>query len=155
MDANGVQKFQDALEQKIRALGVETAFVDGGEGQVGNTLRALLPVTDAGDASLMEIMVLDFEEDSDLLFFYTTMIVEIGPGYEAIKEMLLDWNLTCPLGAFGIFRQERQFYHKYAVPVPKDAEPELLAERAMDLLEQLYEIISRQFPEAVQLSGHR
>ena len=41
------------------------------------------------------------------------MIVEIGPGYEALKEMLLDWNLTARLGAFGIYRQQRQLYHKY------------------------------------------
>ena len=155
MDANGVKKFQDAMAEKIHALDVETAYVDGGDGQIGGTLRALLPVTDAGDASLMEIMVTEFEEGSDLLLFYTTMIVEIGPGYEALKEMLLDWNLRCPMGAFGIFRQARQFYHKYTVPVPKDAEPEALAEKAMELLEMLYEVISRQFPEAVRLSGHQ
>ena len=40
------------------------------------------------------------------------MIAETGLGYEALKEMLPDWNLTCPIGAFGIYRRARQFYHK-------------------------------------------
>ena len=96
-----VNKFQNALEDLLKKAGAETAFLEGIEPQLGNTLRTLLPVTEAGDMVLTEVMMAPFTEDALLLQIYSTMIIEIGPGYEALKEMLLDWNLTAPLGAFG------------------------------------------------------
>ena len=156
MDAPRVQQFEQALAKQIEELGMETLIADGaGEGQIGQSLRTMLPIIGSqGDAALTEILVTELDEDLNLLYFYSTMIMEIGPGYEALKEMLLDWNLECPAGAFGIFRQGRQFYHKYTLPFPKDTAPEALADQAMVLLELLCEIISERFPEAVKLSGH-
>ena len=110
MDAD---KFQNALDNLLKKVGVQTAVLEGVEPQIGNTLRALLPVTEAGDVVLTEIMMGPYTDDALLLEIYSTMIVEIGPGYEALKEMLLDWNLTAALGAFGIYRQQKQLYHKY------------------------------------------
>ena len=154
MDATLVKTAFDELEERLKLLKVETARIGGEDDQIGDTLRALLPVTEAGDMVLMEVMVTPFDEGMALLHLYTTLIMEIGPGYEALKEMVLDWNLLCPLGAFGIFRQERQFYHKYVFPFPKNLPPKKLADRVMYLLEVLYEVISQRFDEAVQLSGH-
>ena len=155
MNAQDVLEFQRELSSQITRLHMETNTVEGNGGiQIGGTLRTLLPVSMDGDAALTEILVSRYNEESDSLLFYSTMIMEIGPGYEALKEMLLDWNLTCPLGAFGIYRQARQFYHKYTLPFPKDTPPGKLADRAMYLLELLYEVLSERFPEAVRLSGH-
>lgn len=156
MNVSDVQAFQKELANQIEELDMETTMVEGTGGtQLGDTLRTLLPVDEGRDAVLTEIIVSDFNAESDVLVFYTTMILEIGPGYEALKEMLLDWNLTCPLGSFGIFRQGRQFYHKLALPFPKETAPKELADRAMYLLELLYDVISERFPEAVKLSGHK
>ena len=155
MNLEGVKKFQQELARQIEELNMETNVAEGTGGtQIGDTLRTLLPVNEGRDVVLTEILVSDFNAESDCLMFYTTMIMEIGPGYEALKEMLLDWNLTCPLGAFGIFRQGRQFYHKYVFPFPKNLPVQKLADRAMYLLEVLYDVISERFPEAVKLSGH-
>lgn len=155
MNAQDVLTFQQELAKQIEELNMETNMAEGtGNAQIGDTLRTLLPVSMKGDVALTEILVSQYNAESDCLVFYSTMIMEIGPGYEALKEMLLDWNLTCPLGAFGIFRQGRQFYHKFALPFPKETKPKELADRAMYLLELLYEVISERFPEAVQLSGH-
>ena len=155
MNSADVLQFQQELAKQLEELNMETNTSEGSGGaQIGDTLRMLLPMDEGQNVVLTEILVSSFNAESDCLVFYTTMIMEIGPGYEALKEMLLDWNLTCPLGSFGIFRQARQFYHKYVLPFPKETSPKALADRAMYLLEVLYEVLSERFPEAVRLSGH-
>lgn len=151
MDAD---KFLNALEGLLKQIGLETAFVDGQEPQIGNTLRTLLPVTGAGDVVLLEVMLAPYTDDALLLQLYSTMIAEIGPGYEALKEMLLDWNLTCPLGAFGIYRQGRQFYHKYNYILPVDGEPDEIASEVFYLISLLRDVIGLHFTDAVRLSGN-
>ena len=152
MDAD---KFQNALENLLKKAGVQTAELEGVEPQIGNTLRALLPVTEAGDVVLTEIMMGPYTDDALLLEIYSTMIVEIGPGYEALKEMLLDWNLTARLGAFGIYRQQRQLYHKYNYIIPTDADPDEMAEEIFYLMNLVLDVIAERFPDAVRLSGHQ
>lgn len=151
MDAD---KFQNALENLLKQVGVQTAVLEGVEPQIGNTLRALLPVTEAGDVVLTEVMMGPYTDDALLLEIYSTMIVEIGPGYEALKEMLLDWNLTAALGAFGIYRQQKQLYHKYNYIIPADADPEEMAEEIFYLINLVLGVISERFPDSVRLSGN-
>ena len=150
MDAD---KFQNALENLLKKAGVQTAELEGVEPQIGNTLRALLPVTEDGDMVLTEVMMGPYTDDALLLEIYSTMIVEIGPGYEALKEMLLDWNLTAALGAFGIYRQQRQLYHKYNYIIPTDADPEEMAAEIFYLINLILGVISERFTDAVRLSG--
>ena len=152
MDAD---KFQASLEELLKAIKVETAYIDGEEGQLGRTLRALLPIDDDGDMVLTEIILMPYTEDADLLQIYTTMILEIGPGYEALKEMILDWNLTCEIGAFGIYRQGRQFYHKYTYPVPRDIDPDEMAKEAFYLMNLIHAAIADHYEDAMRLSGHQ
>lgn len=154
MTTERVKRFQELLEARLKELTLETAYIGGGPDQIGDTLRALVPVTDDGDVVLTEILVTPWAKDCDLLHIYSTMIAEIGPGFEALKEMLPDWNLTCPLGAFGIYRPARQFYHRYSVPLPPETDPEILAEKAFPLLNLIAAVIAERFPEAVRLSGH-
>lgn len=149
-----VNKFLEVLEEMLNQINIETAIVDGEEPQIGNTLRALMPVSDNGEKVLTEMAVAPFTEDANLLQIYTTMILEIGPGYEALKEMLLDWNLTCSLGAFGIYRKGKQFYHKYNYMLPVDVPPEEMAAEVFYLLNLLLVTVSEVFPDAVRLSGH-
>ena len=152
MDA---KKFQTALDDLLKKIGVQTATLEGVEPQIGDTLRALLPVTEAGDVVLTEVMMAPYTEDALLLQIYSTMIVEIGPGYEALKEMLLDWNLTAALGAFGIYRQGRQLYHKYNYITPTDGDPDEMATEVFYLMNLVLDVISARFPDAVRISGHK
>ena len=151
MDA---EKFLNALENILKEVGVQTAVLEGAEPQIGNTLRALLPVTDAGDVVLTEVMMGPCTEDALLLQLYSTMIMEIGPGYEALKEMLLDWNLTAQLGAFGIYRKQRQLFHKYNYIIPIDADPDDMAAEIFYLINLVLGVISERFTDAVRLSGN-
>lgn len=149
-----INVFFNELESLLKKMGYETATLKGEEIQLGDTLRAMVPVDQAGNRVLLEVMAIPYTEDALLLQLYSTMIAEIGPGYEALKEMLLDWNLSCPLGAFGIYRQGRQFYHKYNYPMPVDGDPKQMAAEIFYIIHQVMDVIGQYFPDIVRLSGH-
>ena len=155
MTKQTAEQFLKLLEGEMQQLHLDTAFLDGeGAPQIGNTLRILLPAAEGKGALLMDVMVTEFEEEKDLVHFYTTILPNIGPGYEAIKEVIQDWNLLCPLGAFGVYRQEMAFYHKYALAIDRASAPEALCAQALYLIELFYGIIDEHYLECVRLSGH-
>ena len=149
-----IDRFITELETLLKKMEYETVILKGEEIQLGDTLRVLLPVDETGNIVLMEIMALPYTEDALLLQLYSTMIAEIGPGYEALKEMLLDWNLNSPLGAFGIYRQGRQFFHKYNYPMPADGDPKEMAVEVFYIIHLIRDVIGQIFPDAVRLSGN-
>ncbi|MBQ6502408.1 MAG: hypothetical protein IJI57_00670 [Flexilinea sp.] len=149
-----INVFFTELEALLKKMEYETATLKGEEIQLGNTLRAMMPVDEAGNMVLLEVMALPYTDDALLVQIYSTMIAEIGPGYEALKEMLLDWNLTCPLGAFGIYRQGRQFYHKYNYPMPTEGDPKQMAVEIFFIIHLIRDVIAGIFPDAVRLSGN-
>ena len=152
MDAD---KFQESLEDLLKKIGAETAYIDGEEGQLGRTLRALLPIDDRGNKVLTEIILMPYTEETDLLGIYTTMVLEIGLGYEALKDMILDWNLTCKIGAFGIYRQGLQLYHKYTYPVPMEVPPDEMALEVFYLINLIQDAIAEHYEDALHLSGYQ
>ncbi len=146
--------FLNDLEELLKKMGYQTARLEGEEPQIGETVRAMVPVDDAGNKVLLEVLAVAYDDETLLIQIYTTMIAEIGPGYEALKEMTLDWNLACPIGAFGIYRQNRQFYHKYNYLLPTDGDPK---ERAMEVFYVIHlvrDVIADIFPDVVRLSGN-
>ena len=149
-----IKEFFSELESLLKKMEYETAVLEGEDPQLGDTLRAMVPVDDAGNKVLLEVMALPYTENTVLIQIYSTMIAEIGPGYEALKEMLLDWNLTSPLGAFGIYRPGRQFYHKYNYLMPADGDPKQMAPEVFYVIHLVRDVIADVFPDAVRLSGH-
>lgn len=154
MKADQVKTMLEELAARFHKLNIETAWLEGEENQIGDTLRALLPVTKTGDHVLLEVMVTNLDEEMHLLDLFTSLIMEIGPGYEELKEVMLDWNLDSPIGTFGIYRPSRTFFHRYTFPFPCDALPEELASQAAYLIDRCYEVIASVFSEAVRISGH-
>ena len=149
-----IHVFFTELEALLKKMEYETATLKGEDIQLGDTLRAMLPVDAAGNKVLLEVMVIPYTDDALLVQIYSTMIAEIGPGYEAVKEMLLDWNLTCPLGAFGIYRQARQFYHKYNYMLPTDGIPKEMAVEIFYIIHLIQDVIGQYFPDVVRISGN-
>ena len=148
-----INVFFTDLDTLLKKIGLETATLKGEEPQLGDTLRILLPVTDNKDFVLTEIMIGPYDDNALLIQIYTTMLAKIGPGYEALKEMLLDWNLTCPLGSFGIYRKELQFYHKYNYLMPTDGNPSEMALEVFYILHLVQDAITQYFPDVIRLSG--
>ena len=146
--------FLNELEELLKKMGYQTARLDGEAPQIGDTVRVMLPVDDEGNFVLLEVLAGEYNKETLLIQIYTTMIAEIGPGYEALKEMTLEWNLVCPIGAFGIFRQNRQFYHKYNYLLPTEGEPKDRAMEVFYVIHLIRDVIAEIFPDVVKLSGN-
>lgn len=153
MKAADRAEFFEILQEDIQKADMWTKLVPS-EDNGSETLRVMMPVTDEGDPCLLEILISRFVEDTELVIFYTTMIAKIGAGYEELLRALPKWNLECPLGTFGIYEapEGKQLFHKYTIPFESDTEPEDLEGDVMFHLMLLYEVVSRYFVEARELS---
>lgn len=154
MDLNTVHHFFRRLEDRLNELGIETTYLEGLRGpQIGDTLRILLPITEEGHPILTEIMVSEFTDDMDLLHIYSTLIVKCGDKIEELAPKLSEWNILCPLGAYGIYEEDsvRQLFHKYTFPFDRNASSDF-ADRAMLLLELIHGVLSEQYPNFCEYS---
>ncbi len=145
--------FFTELETLMKEMGYPTLRMKVEGPEIGETLRALMPVDDMGNNVLLEVMIVVYNQHTMLIQIYTTMITEIGPGYEALKEMALQWNLTCRIGAFGIYPPKKQFYHKYNYLLSSDEEPKDMAEEIFYIIHLVMDVITEIFPEAVRISA--
>ena len=153
MDLAKQKQFFQILEQKLNGMGMQTAAAAGaGAPQVGDTLRVLVPITDEGEAVLLELMAAAIDEETDLLQFYTTMVMELAADRGQLARTLMQWNFLCPLGSFGVFEEGNQLYHKYGIVLNGTEELDELAERVILILSVLYEVIEQKYPLAVEFA---
>ena len=121
--------------------------------QIGDTLRILMPVTAEGHPVISEFMLTELADDYHMLILYTTVLASIKANKEKLPATLIDWNLACPMGHYGVYEEANQLYHKYSFPFPSDTEPEAMAEQAMDLLSLIFELLSNQYFELRDFVG--
>ena len=153
MDLAKQKQFFQILEQKLNGMGMQTAAAAGaGAPQIGDTLRVLVPITDEGEAVLLELMAAAIDEETDLLQFYTTMVMELAADRGQLARTLMQWNFLCPLGSFGVFEEGNQLYHKYGIVLNGTEELDELAERVILILSVLYEVIEQKYPLAVEFA---
>ena len=153
MDLAKQKQFFQILEQKLNGMGMQTAAAAGaGAPQIGDTLRVLGPITDEGEAVLLELMAAAIDEETDLLQFYTTMVMELAADRGQLARTLMQWNFLCPLGSFGVFEEGNQLYHKYGILLTGEEELDRLAEHVIQILSVLYEVLEQKFPAAKEFS---
>lgn len=153
MDLAKQKQFFQILEQKLNGMGIQTAAAAGaGAPQIGDTLRVLVPITDEGEAVLLELMAAAIDEETDLLQFYTTMVMELAADRGQLARTLMQWNFLCPLGSFGVFEEGNQLYHKYGILLTGEEELDRLAEHVIQILSVLYEVLEQKFPAAKEFS---
>ena len=154
MDLAKQKQFFQILEQKLNGMGMQTAAAAGaGAPQIGDTLRVLVPITDEGEAVLLELMAAAIDEETDLLQFYTTMVMELAADRGQLARTLMQWNFLCPLGSFGVFEEGNQLYHKYGILLTGEEELDRLAEHVIQILSVLYEVIEQKYPLAREFAG--
>ena len=72
--------FLTELEKLLQKMDYETALVKNEEQpHLGDTLRAMVPVDEAGNRVLLDVMAFPYSEHSLLVQIYSTMIAEIFP----------------------------------------------------------------------------
>lgn len=153
MDLVRQKELFQILEQKLNGMGMQTAAAAGaGAPQIGDTLRVLVPITDEGEAVLLELMAAAIDEETDLLQFYTTMVMELAADRGQLARTLMQWNFLCPLGSFGVFEEGNQLYHKYGILLTGEEELDRLAEHVIQILSVLYEVLEQKFPAAKEFS---
>ena len=153
MDLVRQKELFQILEQKLNGMGMQTAAAAGaGAPQVGDTMRVLVPITDEGEAVLLELMAAAIDEETDLLQFYTTMVMELAADRGQLARTLMQWNFLCPLGSFGVFEEGNQLYHKYGILLTGEEELDRLAEHVIQILSVLYEVLEQKFPAAKEFS---
>ena len=154
MDLAKQKQFFQILEQKLNGMGMQTGAAAGaGAPQIGDTLRVLVPITDEGEAVLLELMAAAIDEETDLLQFYTTMVMELAADRGQLARTLMQWNFLCPLGSFGVFEEGNQLYHKYGILLTGEEELDRLAEHVIEILSVLYEVLEQKFPAAKEFSS--
>lgn len=119
-------------------------------------LRLWLPLFEDGDVDsrvLMEIAPITYNEPLDLAHIYTTMLAEPGPGVEELRRKLQDWNLTAFVGAYGIFEEMGQLYHKHSIVLMEDLDEEEQADLIFMGACVAADEMARRFPEAVHISN--
>ncbi|MCC8157048.1 MAG: hypothetical protein LUC21_07765 [Oscillospiraceae bacterium] len=100
----------------------------------------------------MEICFLDYSEEVTIAQVYTTLLMEPGPGLAAIREKLGEWNLHSFSGAYGIYEEQGQLYHKQNISFINEAavddQVDLLFAGICVALDEM----TRRLPEAVAMN---
>lgn len=145
--------FYTELETLMKKMEYETARLKVDDPDISEMLRTMMPVDAAGNRILLEVIAVEYNEHTFMIQIYTTLLMEIGPGLEALKEKLTNWNLTCPIGAFGIYTGENQLYHKYNYLMPSDEDLKDMAAEIFYIIHLIMEVITDIYAEAAEISA--
>ena len=124
------------------------------QSQQGPVLRTVIPLLEEEQGQvLVEICALTYNDQIDLVQIFSTMLLEPGPGLETLRGQLNSWNLVAIAGAYGIYDQMGQLYHKYNVAIDSTLDLESKAGQAfLGLCAALDEMCGR-IKEAITLSA--
>lgn len=113
------KKVQDLLEQEKSETKVEIELEADQPGE--EILHAFF--SDIGDFDggiLTEVNFLNPYKDGDIeaMQFFSTVSADIREElFESIERRLNELNTLCIFGAFGLYREGKQIFHRYVVPV--------------------------------------
>ncbi len=114
------KKVLEEFDRQYKEAGYETQFREDEDLLILQAAVEGLGEEEKG-AALMELCFVPLAEDDnkevgDIILFqiYTTFLLKIPAKKEkAILSGLNDLNMDCVLGAYGIFNEEKQIYHRY------------------------------------------
>ena len=152
MASNRQREFALRLQASFQEHGYERCQIED-QGDLA-TLQVLLPLYEEGRGLvIMDLCLVDYDEDFELVQIYSTMTPEPGPGLPALRQTLGEWNMVALAGAYGIYEELGQLYHKYNVVVRAQED---LDDVVADVLAGVFmatEEMSRRLVEAVRLSS--
>jgi len=102
---------------------------------------------------LFELCQMNYDENFELFQIFSTMIMSVGPGMDKLRAALNDWNLTALLGAYGIYEELGQLYHKYNVVIGLDDTPDSIVGQLLSALYIAMDEIERRLADAIALSS--
>jgi hypothetical protein len=158
MDEARAREILTDIELTMNGLQLETMYRDGvGGTQLGDTLCVAFPLYDASNEELvdalsdeervaqtafMEVILLRFDENERYCFqFYTTILREMACEPAELERTAMEINFFCPIGDFGVFRSERQFFHKYGMMFDEEKNVTVIATAAMMAIEAIADMV--------------
>lgn len=140
------------IQEQLEKENFSTELKQSEQGPVLRTVIPLLEEDEQGQV-LVEICALTYNDQIDLIQIFSTMLLEPGPGLDALRAQLNDWNLVAIAGAYGIYEKMGQLYHKYNVAIDNTWNLEGKADQAfLGLCVALDEMCGR-IGEAIALSA--
>ena len=126
------------------------------ETENGPMLRMGVPLLENGEGQvLVEVCALTYNDQIDIIQIYSTLLPQPGPGLEALRAKLNEWNLVAVAGAYGIYDKLGQLYHKYNVAVDAGEGLEAKADQAILGICVALDEMSGRIEEALALSEGR
>lgn len=110
-----------------------------------------------GDGTgLLELCFLPYENEEQpgesLIQIYSTFVKELDPAkIPALLELLNAHNQTCVLGAFGIYAQGAQVYHKYIL-ISQEEDVARLEEVIRQAVNWVLQIITESYDAILELA---
>ncbi len=143
-------EFLSLLEEELSAHEIETIRIT--ENEELPILRVILPLfEDNRGTILMDICIFDYPEKIRLVQIYSTLLTDLGEKRHALQSVLNGWNTVAAAGAYGIYEDEDQLFHKYNVISDTEEDVEDVADRTLIAALVASEEISIRLPEAYAL----
>ena len=134
------------LQGVLNQIGATTTMIKGADFQNGDTLRMLTPLNEQGGTALIEFSLIDVDSDVSIMQIYTTVLTELTGGTNELEKAVARLNLTCPIGAYGIFYAGLQCYHKYCVIIEADAQMDGSVDALMRALQFIIQTVAADYP---------
>lgn len=117
MKSDKKQEIMDALSKTLTNLKYSPKPID----ERGlSFLRFETQLGDRCGAALIELCLIDFDGEFELVQIYTTLLTDVGDAMPDLARACLRWNLKAPLGAYGVHESLRQMYHKYNIAIDSE-----------------------------------
>ena len=108
--------------------------------------------TDGSGRVYMEVCVLDYSDELSIGQVYSTMIPKPGPHSDDLKEHFADWNLHSAAGAYGLYGDQKQLYHKQTVALINDESVDSQSQALFACIGMCMDEMSRHLHEAIQIA---
>lgn len=111
-----LKRYWDGVEELLRQNGMDPVRQSDEEGRP----YLSVPVTLEGNRLVFTQLCLSGDsEDTHFLQIYTTIRAEVAADPDRVGAALARMALQVPMGALGLYAEERQVFHKYLLPLSK------------------------------------
>lgn len=153
LDLKLAQQVFGDMEKRLRDTGIQVKNAPPGDpSQLGETLCALIPVNQADEMVLLEMMFVKLSEAVGMIRFFTTLAVDIEKGYDALLQADEYMNFFSPVGTFGLVPEEKQFFHKYSILVEAEDGAERHINQVRRAFDVVYATLSSYLPAVLALT---
>lgn len=144
---NWEKEMLKAMEENLASQGIQTRL-EPGDGQTApDMLRAQISVFGNDDGIVIcEMCFLEFEQEPPVLQIFTTVAVNLSDaGITELEKAAVRLNLYCPIGAFGLFYDNKQLYHKYCAALDDSKQVPEAVDQCEKILEMVFGVIGSQY----------